>query len=398
MSFGHCGIDWLHSLLDSHPQILIMPCFSFYRTWKLLNLDTVNNNKEMHKIWVNHFNSRAMQGKDTKQFYNEEETKRFSYKLLENLDYNSIERKKTLFSIFDAYAFAKNIDLNNIKVIIEHEHVSFPYKEIIKDFNSPKILMIYRDPRASIAGYYKGINKKYGNWPDIYEYFINMSIEEWMNSIDFYKQYKNQLNDKFKLVKNEALIRNTKTEMLKISNWLDIDYRNSLIKSSYPSGLEWIPDSSYLNRDENYSNLEDNYFSSNRIKQRWLNVLNDKRDIIMIEFLFDDFMQKFGYNRITKNNFYTKIKGLLYFIRPHRGPNRFNNYRIDKNEILRVSNRLKLLNTPYKFYFWNAIPYQFQKLLIIFNSVIKHIIMYFFPGNRWKRYDDPILNISYRIT
>ena len=39
---------------------------------------TVNNNKEMHKLWVNHFNSRAMQGKDTKQFYNEEETKRFS--------------------------------------------------------------------------------------------------------------------------------------------------------------------------------------------------------------------------------------------------------------------------------------------------------------------------------
>ena len=68
MSFGHCGIDWLHSLLDSHSQILIMPCFSFYRTWKLLNLDSVNNNKEMHKLWVNHFNSSAMQGKDTKQF------------------------------------------------------------------------------------------------------------------------------------------------------------------------------------------------------------------------------------------------------------------------------------------------------------------------------------------
>ena len=24
-TFGHCGIDWLHSLLDSHNQILIMP-------------------------------------------------------------------------------------------------------------------------------------------------------------------------------------------------------------------------------------------------------------------------------------------------------------------------------------------------------------------------------------
>ena len=31
-SFGHSGIDWIHSLLDSHSQILIMPAFSYFRT------------------------------------------------------------------------------------------------------------------------------------------------------------------------------------------------------------------------------------------------------------------------------------------------------------------------------------------------------------------------------
>ena len=31
-SAGHSGIDWTHSLLDSHSQVLIMPAFSFYRT------------------------------------------------------------------------------------------------------------------------------------------------------------------------------------------------------------------------------------------------------------------------------------------------------------------------------------------------------------------------------
>ena len=24
-SFGHAGIDWVHSLLDNHPQVLLMP-------------------------------------------------------------------------------------------------------------------------------------------------------------------------------------------------------------------------------------------------------------------------------------------------------------------------------------------------------------------------------------
>ena len=33
--FCHAGIDWIHSLLDNHKEILIMPPFSFFRTiWK----------------------------------------------------------------------------------------------------------------------------------------------------------------------------------------------------------------------------------------------------------------------------------------------------------------------------------------------------------------------------
>ena len=31
-SFGHAGIDWTHSLLDMHKDIIIMPAFSFFRT------------------------------------------------------------------------------------------------------------------------------------------------------------------------------------------------------------------------------------------------------------------------------------------------------------------------------------------------------------------------------
>ena len=30
-SFGHSGIDWISSLLDNHPEILIIPSLSFFR-------------------------------------------------------------------------------------------------------------------------------------------------------------------------------------------------------------------------------------------------------------------------------------------------------------------------------------------------------------------------------
>ena len=39
-SFGHAGVDWIHSLLDSHKDILIMPAFSFFRT--LHKIEKVN--------------------------------------------------------------------------------------------------------------------------------------------------------------------------------------------------------------------------------------------------------------------------------------------------------------------------------------------------------------------
>ena len=403
MSFGHCGIDWLHSLLDSHPQILIMPCFSYYRSWKLLNLDTAKTANEMHNLWMNYFTSSGMQGKESKQFYSQEEIERFSIKFLENLNIRGIGRKTTLFSIIDSYAWAKKIDYKKIKVVIEHEHVSYPYKEIFKDFDEPNILMIYRDPRASIAGYYKGIDKKYENWPDIYEYFINMSLEEWMNSCDLFKMYKYQLDNRLKLVKNEELSQNTKQEMGKISKWLGIDYNDTLIKSTYPNGMEWIPDSCYISKEQ-YENIEKfpepvyRFFDPERVRKRWLNILKDKRDIIMIEFLFNDFIKQFGYDRISSNALSIKLKGLFYFLLPHRGPKRFKYYFADQNEIDRVSKRLILLDKIFIHYLWSSLPTKFQSHLIILFSIIKHFKIYFFPGNRWQRYDNPNTNLSYRIT
>ena len=84
---------------------------------------------------------------------------KLSSKFLENLVAKGIGRKETFWSIIQSYAWAKNIDFNQISTVIEHEHASFPYQEIFKDFTEPNIIMIYRDPRASIAGFYKNEGK-----------------------------------------------------------------------------------------------------------------------------------------------------------------------------------------------------------------------------------------------
>ena len=35
-TYGHCGLDWMTSLLDNHDEVLIMPSFSFFRLVSML--------------------------------------------------------------------------------------------------------------------------------------------------------------------------------------------------------------------------------------------------------------------------------------------------------------------------------------------------------------------------
>ena len=42
-AFGHSGLDWLHSLIDSHKEVLIMPQLSFFRT-----IDYLKRIKKIH--------------------------------------------------------------------------------------------------------------------------------------------------------------------------------------------------------------------------------------------------------------------------------------------------------------------------------------------------------------
>ena len=49
-TFGHCGIDWLHSLLDGHNQILIIPSLSFYRSLEIFEKKFKINYKDKKKF------------------------------------------------------------------------------------------------------------------------------------------------------------------------------------------------------------------------------------------------------------------------------------------------------------------------------------------------------------
>jgi hypothetical protein len=397
LSFGHCGIDWLHSLLDSHPEILIMPAFDYYRNWKLLEADKALTPKSMADLWTDFLKSEKMQSRDTKVFYRDGEEIIFNNKLRNTLKSIGISRKKTLFAIHETYAHLRNIDLNNIKCIVLHVHVVFPIYEIIKDFTDPNLLMIVRDPRASFAGWFHVFKKKFGQKHDYYMYFMDQTINEWLMSIDIFKKYNNSNNNNLFVVKNENMVNDLKTELLKISNWMNVQFNETMLYSTFPSGDLWIPDSGYISKDGKYPESKGTYFLPENVKNRWLKELSDEREILMIEFLTNDIMRAFDYKRIYKDSLLNRLKGLWYFLLPHRGEKRLKWYPPDENEFDRIYSRLVLLDKLFVSFFWKFSPKLIKSFYIWFGSILLHIYYYFTSTkDRWKRYDNPLVEHLYR--
>ena len=329
---------------------------------------------------------------DTRKFVNQEEMTLFENHLSNYLNLHGIDRKTVLWGIHESYLIAKKYS-HNYKLVVVHEHVSFPFENIINDFNTPNILMILRDPRASLAGFYKGINKKFPNKPDSYNYFYNMSTEEWMCATHSYYKYKDKLGEKLYVIKNENMVVNLGKEMISLSKWMKISYSDSLLKSSSPNTDKWTPDSCYLNRGEDVRDLKD-YFSPNNVESRWRSELCGMKEILLIEQIFWVIMLDFGYKPITKRNLINIIHAYLFFIFPSRGSDRFKLFNPTDDELNRKGKILEI-EKSFLLPLWNILPKYGKILYIYLSSIFSHIAI-LFSKNSWSRYDKPLIDDIYR--
>ena len=89
MSFGHCGVDWLHTLFDSHPEILILPEISFYRIWKIIDGDSINTYNEVFLAFLNYLENHPYRaGEENKLFSSKGKKKIFFDRFKLNLSKN----------------------------------------------------------------------------------------------------------------------------------------------------------------------------------------------------------------------------------------------------------------------------------------------------------------------
>ena len=289
-SCGHSGIDWTHSLLDNHEQVLIMPAFSFFRTIDRINKgNKINIEKEKYikiaKIFSNTFLSdKAYQLKRRKFLENEEQRIEFENLLLNFLEESKEKnvKKKIFFGIHYAFTKIHNINIEKKKIIVAHEHVSWHCKEYKKIFDS-KFLIIFRDPRAALAG---GILRMRNSNTDkiLNSFQLDTMLLDMFSAFNFIKKNKN--DKKIYSLINEIMHQDLEKEMKLLSKWLNIDYSNTLIEQTF-LGKKWLGESAYLAKDELEKDPPKDFYDQTKVEKRWRSILSCN-EILMIETILEN--------------------------------------------------------------------------------------------------------------
>ncbi|MCP4376887.1 MAG: adenylyl-sulfate kinase [bacterium] len=381
MTFGHCGIDYLHSQLDSHDQILLMPAFSFYRSWKMIGCDKATSAAEMFALWEEYLrNHQASQVIRRRLFYDNDEAEVFYSKFAELLASSGIEHLDVFYALHDAYCFAKKIDISTKRVLIAHEHVSLAFDQILVDFPQARFIVMNRDPRASLGGSYHQLANDIGHLSD---YMFNFNIEIWMQAIRNWKKHGRKLgSDRFRVVLNEDMHADLEKEMREIAEWLGIDYSPVLLKCTF-SGREWVGESAYMTSDNKYPQPIDEFYLPENIKKRWMSVLS-RRDIAVIELLTGDAMDAFGYQRMTPKNPFWKLYAFVLYLLPHRGLYAY--WKKTYPNLDEFESVSRHLGGGLAGKIWKRTPNCLKFVAIFLRSIMLRFKIYFFPGNRRQRY------------
>ena len=349
-TFGHCGLDWLHSLIDSHKEVLIIPPFEFFRIIDLLERKKIYLNNSLTSIKITNIISKELLGKKfhVKDNILKKNQKKIIFKKHIS-DYLNIEKdleikKRLFFAIHYAFAKINNINLKKIKVIVANESKSWHCQQYYKYFNSKSILVL-RDPRAQIAGSLR-MFKRSKNIPINFQFDLNLSCM--VHALNFLKKMKNK---KILILKNEDMHKNLKSEMQKLCKWLDIKFNKSLLSSTF-LGQKWIGESGYISKKDLKKSYPRNYYKPINIEKRWRGIL-DKNSILMIETFSEKIMLQHKYKFDNKLNIISRFFGYL--------------------------------NLFFKFHEFKNFLYFVR--LSFFKNIIRRIFVVFFPNQSRKIFD-----------
>ena len=112
-----------------------------------------------------------------------------------------------------------------------------------------------------------------------------------------------------------------KKEMKLLSEWLNIDYSNTLIEQTF-RGEKWMGESAYLAKDELEKEPPKNFYNSSKVEKRWRSILSFN-EILMIETIFRKLMIRYNFKPDNKLNFSKLLCGYLNYFIMHQHQKKF---------------------------------------------------------------------------
>tara|TARA_B110000444_G_scaffold90697_1_gene85705 strand:+ start:46689 stop:47870 length:1182 start_codon:yes stop_codon:yes gene_type:complete len=312
------GSDFIQSLLDLHDQIISidgdLDFDNFYKhavsVWgtniklekkeRLKEINVENFLLEFAYKHLDKFDSecdnldlKKTSKVDIKDFINH------GVNLLSDVDFS---RKNAFLAIYGAYSLSRNIKLKNKTILLHHAHHVEKITFLINDFKNIKIIAANREPRSSYCAMLLAIKKHSINILDFpaHTFIINRLY----NGISFLGPYKYQ-DIKINLL--EELHSSPKLTMISLSNWLNIEFNDSLLQSTW-NGTNWLGDSMSQNI---VSVFNKDFKNDSEIK--WKSNL-DLLDKIVISSLMRDEIKFYNYNLSYTNNFYFLLSIFIILI------------------------------------------------------------------------------------
>ena len=294
------GTTLLVSLLDSHPELLVMPQDTAYFPTVLTKYRDRGRRAQFDYLtkesWTNVlFGFQAMRGR---QDYAEFPKEKF-LETFERVTFDPANEKRDLLVLMmQAYAEVVGVPLDQVKRWVEKTPANRNYvPEIFDRFPKAKLLLTMRDPRALLAAQIALERTRRTRRFSVY-----YVIAHWRTAAKLAKKIRNK-DVPGLVVMYEDLALDPKLSMERVCDYLEITFDSEVVLNPTKVGRSWAGNSA--------AGLRFSEISTEPVT-RWHGELNED-EIGWVERHCSDLMREFGYEpRLT-------CRSLRHFIKPIRG-------------------------------------------------------------------------------
>ena len=294
------GTTLLVSLLDSHPELLVMPQDTAYFPTVLTKYRDRGRRAQFDYLtkesWTNVlFGFQAMRGR---QDYAEFPKKKF-LETFERVAFDPANQKRDLLVLMmEAYAEVVGVSLDQVKRWVEKTPANRNYvPEIFHRFPKAKLLLTMRDPRALLSAQIALESTRKTRRFSVY-----YVVAHWRAAAKLAKKIRDKEFPGL-VVGYEDLALEPKMSMQKVCEYLEINFDPEIVLNPTKVGRSWAGNSAAGVRFSEVSTAP---------VARWKNELQED-EIGWVEWHCRDLMPEFGYEpRLTR-------RSLRYFMKPIRG-------------------------------------------------------------------------------